>query len=119
MNKYAIAGLFMMAALASMTTFFMDAYAESRGEIQISSPMDNAEVDGQAKNEIMYDAQHTPGGNHLHFYVDDGQPTIVRQWKGSFTLPRLSPGKHNVCIKEAMVNHALTGLQKCITLNAK
>lgn len=119
MNKYAIAGLFLATTLASTATFFMDAYADSGGEIQISSPADNAEIEGKTKNEVVFDVRHSPDGNHLHFYVDNGDPTIVRHWKGSFTLPALPPGKHTVCIKEAMVNHVLTGLQKCISLNAK
>jgi hypothetical protein len=121
MNKKIINFFYLLTALASLTVFPMYAHSDSMGSgsIQITSPKDGAVIDGKARNEVVFDVQHSANGNHLHFYVDDGNPTIVREWKGSFTLPSLSSGKHEICIKEAMVNHVLTGLQKCISVTAK
>lgn len=116
MSKIIFNRLVLLSFLVSASTFAVGAYA---GDIEISSPMNGAVIDGQAHNEIMFKVNPTPDGNHLHFYVDHGNPKIVREWQGTFTLPALSPGKHEVCIKEAMVNHVLTGLQKCIFLTAK
>jgi hypothetical protein len=122
MNKQMITAFFLLTTFVSSAALSMDAYSDtggSGGSIQITSPKDGAEINGQARNEVVFDVHPSPDGNHLHFYVDDGNPTIVREWKGSFTLPSLSSGKHEICIKEAMVNHVLTGLQKCISVTAR
>jgi hypothetical protein len=119
MNKKTITALFLATTLASASAFSVNAYAAQEGSIQITSPKDGAEINGQARNEVVFDVNHTANGNHLHFYIDDGGPTIVREWKGNFTLPSLSLGKHEICIKEATVDHVLTGLQKCISVTAK
>ena len=121
MNEQMITAL-VLATLAAMT-FSVRAYPASGpgpgGSIQITSPQDGATINGQSDNELMFDVHPSPDGNHVHIYVDDGRPTIVRKWKDSFTLPMLSPGKHEICVKEAMVNHILAGLQKCISVTAK
>lgn len=89
------------------------------GSITIDAPKDGATLAANAGVKVEYKVQHTADGNHLHFYVDNGDPTIVRSWSGTEVLPALSAGKHEICIKEATKGHALTGLQKCVMVEAK
>lgn len=116
MSKQTISTLFFLAATAA---FSFGAHAAQTGSIRISSPADGATIDGHARNDVIFSAHPSGDGNHLHFYVDNGRPAMVHEWKGHFTLPVLSAGKHEICVKEATANHTLTGLQKCITVNAR
>lgn len=129
MNKQTIRGIvFLVALAASSVAFPMGSYFDkgssgstggAGGSIQITAPKDGATIDGRARNDMVFDVHPSPSGNHLHFYIDNGKPDIVREWKGSYTLPALALGKHEICIKEATAGHVLTGLQKCITVTAK
>lgn len=116
MNEQMIIAL-LLASLAAMA-FSARAYSAD-ASIMISSPKDGATISSQKQDKVVFNVHPSPDGNHLHFYIDKGRPTIVRMWKGSFTLPMLSPGKHEICIREAMVNHILTGLHKCISVTAR
>lgn len=104
-----VAGSFPMAAYA----------ANPGGAIAIESPKDGAEINSNTGIKVEFKVQHSAEGNHLHFYEDKGDPTIVRKWSGSITLPGVSPGKHEICIKEATAAHVLTGLERCISVEAK
>ncbi|HKB59219.1 MAG TPA: hypothetical protein VKC56_04150 [Gallionellaceae bacterium] len=108
----------LIAASLALPGIPLSAYAAD-GSVTIESPKDGAEVSANEGVKVVFKVNHTANGNHLHFYVDNGNPTIVRKWQGSETLPPLGAGKHEICIKEATVDHVLTGLQKCITVEAK
>lgn len=108
----------LLAASLALGGIPLSAYAAG-GSVTIESPKDGATVMANKGVPVTFKVHHTANGNHLHFYVDNGDPIIVRKWQGSETLPGLSPGKHEICIKEATVDHVLTGLQKCITVDAK
>lgn len=98
----------------------LNAYAEGPGgNVTIVSPKDGAMISANSDIKVEFNVKHSADGNHLHFYVDNGDPTIVREWSGTITLPGLSAGKHEICIKEATAAHALTGLEKCVTVEAK
>lgn len=95
------------------------AAASPGGSVQISAPANGAVIDGQARNRLVFDVHPSPEGNHVHIYIDDHRPDVVHMFKGSFTLPHFSPGKHKICLREATSDHVLTGLAKCITVTAK
>lgn len=115
--------LFIAVVLGASVTaagISLNAYAASPGgSIDIKSPKDGAEIAANMGVKVEYKVQHSSEGNHLHFYEDDGKPTIVREWSGSATLDALAPGKHQICIKEATKGHVLTGLEKCVSVTAK
>lgn len=108
----------LLAASLALPGIPLSAYAAG-GSVTIESPKDGATVMANQDVKVMFKVHHTANGNHLHFYVDNGDPIIVRKWHGSETLPPLSPGKHEICIKEATADHVLTGLEKCISVEAK
>jgi hypothetical protein len=110
----------LLAASVAAGGLSLSAYAAGPGgSITIESPKDGAKIGANSGIKVEFKVQHSADGNHLHFYVDDGNPTIVREWNGSVTLPGVSPGKHEICIKEATAIHVLTGLEKCISVEAK
>lgn len=96
--------------------------APSTGSISILSPKDGAELSSGAGDKLRYNVQLSPTGNHLHVYVDNRRPIIdhnVKNCPCSITLPDMSPGKHTIAVKEATVNHHLTGLQATVSFKVQ
>lgn len=119
MNQRIFTTLLLGATLAA-GGLSLSAYAAGPGgSVMIESPKDGATISANSDIKVTFKVEHSADGNHLHFYVDNGNPTIVRMWSGTATLPGVSAGKHEICIKEATVSHALTGLQKCVSVEAK
>lgn len=92
------------------------------GIITIISPKNGAVLNSGSNIKLTYDVHLSPSGNHLHIYVDGHDPIIDRDVSNcpcSLTLPHLSPGKHRISVKEAMVNHVLTGVQSSVIFTVK
>lgn len=115
--------LFLFFAIFAMaaTAFSMGSRAAfwHKGSAQITSPKAGDVIDGEAKNELVYDFHPSLEGHHLRIYVDGELPVVVREWRGSYTLPLLGMGRHVICIREANAMQAMTGLSKCVTVVAK
>jgi hypothetical protein len=108
-------------AALSLVLIASSAFA-TEGSITITSPANGAVLQGNADNKLDFNVKLSPTGNHLHIYVDDGNPIIDRDISHcpcSITLPKLSPGKHVIAIKEATVSHALTGVEAVETVTSK
>jgi hypothetical protein len=96
------------------------AVSAAEGAVRILSPTDGAKLDAMALHKITYEVDPGPRGDHIHIYVDGGEAGILRQLKGSFTLPEpLKPGKHDICIKVVNKNHTPIGVERCITVAAE
>ena len=96
--------------------------AASGGALSITSPADGAMLNSGSGNKLEYNVTLSPNGNHIHVYVDDMRPIIVRKVSGcpcSMDLPDLSPGKHTIVMKEATSGHSLTGLEASVSVTVK
>ena len=82
--------------------------------VSIASPMDGAQLLSSAKNKIDFTAEPGPKGDHVHITVDDGEPIVVRQLKGSYTFEKLEAGNRDICVKLMDKNHTPVGAEKCI-----
>jgi hypothetical protein len=110
-------GLFFGFALVALAS---PVFADS-GSITITSPANGAVLQGSG-NKLGFDVHLGPSGNHVHVYVDDMNPMVIRDVSHcpcSINLPDLSPGKHTVVVKEATASHALTGVQGSVTFTVK
>jgi len=113
----AITGFIVLSTLMLQGT----ALAES-GSITIIKPTNGETLKSGSNNVLEYNVKLSPTGNHLHIYIDDQSPIIVRKvtmCPCSMDLPTLSPGKHTIAVKEATVNHALTGLESSVSFTVK
>ena len=107
-------------AMFSLTKPLMAAL--SSGSITILSPKGGADLSSGSGDKLRYNVQLSPTGNHLHVYVDHRRPIIDRNVNNcpcSITLPDMSPGKHTIAVKEATVNHHLTGLQATVSFKVE
>lgn len=108
--------------LSAVTLLLPEAVLAAEGSVKILSPMNGQTVDGNGGVELKYDVTLSPNGGHLHVYVDNRRPIIDHNVSGcpcTLKLPRLSPGKHQVAVKEATPNHHLTGVGSTVTFNVK
>lgn len=87
--------------------------------ITITSPSDNAQIDAGEEYPLVYQVIPGPGGDHFHVWVDDNRGPGVHQTKGTYMLPKMSPGAHVITIKVVDKGHVPTGPQKSIHVIAK
>ncbi len=114
--RVALTGFAALLASASLTVL-----AES-GSITILAPHEGASLASGAPSTLDYTVHLSPNGSHLHVYVDDQNPIVVRKVTDcpcSVPLPALTPGKHVLLIKEATAAHSPTGVQSSVTVTAK
>ena len=92
------------------------------GSIAILAPTNGAVLKSDAENKLEFNPKLGPKGNHVHIYVDDQSPIVDRDvgyCPCSIALPKLSPGKHTIVVKEATASHTLTGVQSSVTVTVK
>lgn len=86
----------------------------AEGSVTISSPKDGATLDVMEQNKLSYSVEPGPRGDHVHVYVDGKEVDILRALKGTYTLPTLEPGKHELCVKVVNRAHVPIGIQDCV-----
>ncbi len=92
------------------------------GAITIMEPNQGQTLMGGSGIKLQYEVQLSSRGDHLHVYVDNGNPIIVRKVNGcpcSIDLPNLSPGMHMVHVREATSSHALTSVESDVSFTVK
>ncbi|HSM98431.1 MAG TPA: hypothetical protein VLS47_05395 [Gallionella sp.] len=112
--------LFIGLALTALASPVMA--ADAAGSITISAPADGAVLQSGSGNKLAFNVHLSPTGNHVHIYVDEQSPIVFRDVGScpcSIELPKLSPGKHSIVVKEATSGHAMTGVQSSVTATVK
>lgn len=92
------------------------------GSITILAPTKGAVLKSDVENKLEFNLKLGPKGNHVHIYIDDQSPIVDRDvgyCPCSIALPKLSPGKHTIVVKEAAASHTLTGVQSSVTVTVK
>lgn len=113
---------FVVSSTLVVSAILFSGAALAAGSITIISPKDGAQLESGSGNELEYNVELSPNGNHLHVYVDDGDPMIVRSVSGcpcSVSLPDLEPGEHEIVVKEATSSHAMTGVEASVDFTVK
>lgn len=108
--------------LATMTFgFFLSipAIALGQGKVLITAPQDGATLDAMGENQLVYEVEPGPRGDHVHIYVDNREVGILRKLKGSYLLETLSPGARAICIKVVNKAHVPVGIEQCIRVTVK
>lgn len=93
--------------------------AAEEGSVKITSPEDGATLNRTADNKVAYVVTPGPGGHHVHLYVDDAEVGILKQLTGSYPLPALDTGPHNICIRVVNRAHVPVGLVGCVKVTVK
>jgi hypothetical protein len=91
--------------------------AKEAGLVTITSPAEGAKV-GLSGIKVAFEVTQAPKGDHVHVFVDGEQVAELRQLKASYTVDKLTAGRHWVCFRVVDKGHTPVGAEKCVTLNA-
>ena len=87
--------------------------------IKILTPADGAQLDAGESYPLHYEIALGPGDDHFHVWVDGDRSPGIHDLKGSYRLPKLSPGPHTITLKLVDKGHVPTGPQKSIQVISK
>ncbi len=83
-----------------LAIFTLSAHGESydndssAANIKIVSPADKSQVDAGEEYPLKYEVALNAGNDHFHVWVDDTRGPGIHDTKGTYTLPKMSPGAH-------------------------
>jgi hypothetical protein len=86
----------------------------SMASITIVSPKDGATLSAMGENKMDYEIKLGAGDDHFHVWVDGERGGPVRDLKGSYTLPKMTPGKHAIIVKIVDKAHVPTDPEKSV-----
>jgi hypothetical protein len=112
-TKFFLAPLALGLVLAFPTTSLAE------GKVTISAPAQGATLDAMDENQLVYEVDPGPRGDHVHVYVDDKEVGILRKLKGSYPLESLASGKRNICVKVVNKAHVPVGIEQCVEVAVK
>ena len=114
-----IKGQFKHAVIIAMCSCSFSVVYADTGKIEIINPADGAKLNVNEEQYLDYDVTLGERGNHIHVWVDGDKGPAVRSLKGSYELPKLSPGKHAIIVKVVDAGHIPTGPEKSVFIEAK
>jgi len=112
----AIRRLLLSAAVIVCSSFTANA---DMGSVKIISPADGAQFDANEEYPMTYEIVLGSGGDHFHVWVDEMKSPAQHSTKGTYTLPKFSPGKHVINVKVVDKAHVPTGPEATINITAK
>ena len=90
---------------------------DATASIQILKPADHANLDSDESYPLDYQIVLGPGDDHFHVWVDADRSPGIHDLKGTYVLPKMTPGQHVITLKLVDKGHVPTGPQKSITVN--
>lgn len=114
MSKKTLKSIMVFLILVSTSQAF-----SKEASIKIISPADGAKLKGSLNNKLVFDVAPGPKGDHVHVYVDDKEPIVLRQLKGEYTFKKLEAGNRNICLKLVDKNHTPVGVEKCTMVSVE
>jgi hypothetical protein len=93
--------------------------APAKPSIQILKPADQAQLDAGESYPLDYQVTLGPGDDHFHVWVDGDRSPGIHDLKGTYMLPKMTPGTHVITLKLVDKGHVPTGPQKSIQVKVK
>jgi hypothetical protein len=90
-----------------------------KASIQILKPADQAQLDAGEVYPLDYQVTLGPGDDHFHVWVDGDRSPGIHDLKGTYMLPKMTPGTHVITLKLVDKGHVPTGPQKSIQVKVK
>jgi hypothetical protein len=95
------------------------AEAPHGASIQILKPADQAQLDAGESYPLDYQVTLGPGDDHFHVWVDAERSPGIHDLKGTYMLPKMTPGVHTITLKLVDKGHVPTGPQTSIQVKVK
>jgi hypothetical protein len=120
-HRFAIALSLLVLALAA-GVFAADKPAADKpggASIQILKPADQAQLDAGEAYPLDYQITLGPGDDHFHVWVDAERSPGIHDLKGTYMLPKMTPGVHVITLKLVDKGHVPTGPQTSIQVKVR
>ena len=108
----------MVLALTFILSLSTNAGALPPASIKILSPADGSQLDAGETYPLSYEVTIGTGSDHFHVWVDDKRGPGIHDTKGTYKLPKMTPGEHTIAIKLVDKDHTPTGPEKSIKVMA-
>jgi hypothetical protein len=116
--RLALAMILFATALAALAPRLVAA-GTATASIQILKPSDQARLDAGEAYPLDYQVTLGAGDDHFHVWVDADRSPGIHDLKGTYMLPKMTPGVHTITLKLVDKGHVPTGPQKSIKVNVK
>ena len=109
--------LFLLIPALALSALAAD--SPGKASIQILKPADQAQLDAGEAYPLEYQITLGPGDDHFHVWVDGDRSPGIHDLKGTYMLPKMTPGVHVITLKLVDKGHVPTGPQKSIQVKVK
>jgi hypothetical protein len=110
---------FVLVLSLLVLAFAARVFAAGAADIQILKPAPNAQLDAGEAYPLDYQVTLGPGDDHFHVWVDEERSPGIHDLKGTYMLPKMTPGVHTITLKLVDKGHVPTGPQKSIQVKVK
>jgi hypothetical protein len=117
-HRLALPLVLLLLALASAGPV-LAAPAAATPSLKILTPADGAQLDAGEPYPLQYEIALGSGDDHFHVWVDGDRSPGIHDLKGTYTLPKLSPGDHVITLKLVDKGHVPTGPETSIKVHVK
>lgn len=112
-----------LLSLAVLLTFFAaPAFPEpavtDEVKVNITSPADGSTIEAGKKNRIKYEVAG-PDVFHGRLEIDGKETKMLRKRIGTYKLPKLTAGVHELCLMALNKSHQPIGAASCINVTAQ
>jgi hypothetical protein len=115
-HRFAIA---LSLLVLSLGVSVFAAEAPKKASIQILKPADQAQLDANEAYPLDYQVTLGPGDDHFHVWVDTDRSPGIHDLKGTYMLPKMTPGLHTITLRLVDKGHVPTGPQTSIQVKVK
>lgn len=107
----------LLLSVLALSAFAATPSAPKGASIQILKPTDHADLDSDEAYPLDYQVALGSGDDHFHVWVDADRSPGIHDLKGTYMLPKMTPGQHVITLKLVDKEHNPTGPQTSITVN--
>ena len=112
-----------LSLLAILLTFiaapaFSEPAVTDEVKVNITSPVDGSTIEAGGKNRIQYEVAG-PDVFHGRLEIDGKETKLLRKRIGTYKLPKLAAGVHELCLMALNKSHQPIGAASCINVTAQ
>ena len=109
--------LFLLVLSCGMNLFAAE--TAKTASLKILKPADQAQLDAGESYPLDYEVTLGKGDDHFHVWVDADRSPGIHDLKGTYMLPKMTPGVHTITLKLVDKGHVPTGPQNSIQVKVK
>ena len=90
-----------------------DGKKDEKSLVTISSPTEGQKLPNNS-TKLVYEVAPGSKGEHVHIFIDGDEVARIHEMKGSYSVDKLTTGKHWLCVRVVDKAHTPVGQEKCV-----